>query len=208
MLGWDRQYSHSILSEADAESDLIDHTKDPASEETQRLAWDGRKGQWIPLAYSYTFPGSCFDQLECGPSGLQTRRVASYSFPPSKRHAVMLDQGSPKLRIVPRTTLQGRNPRIQPMVSKSPLVRVPWDETEDEETSWEPFDPFNLDSRPVQTMPWLDDINIEEFLSSAIDYQTDCRLNIPMSEPVYTSRGAKPNTPCTPSSPPPPIFTE
>lgn len=206
----------SILSEADHEAVLIDHTAEGRLDEGPKLAWDGRKGQWIPLAFSFSFPGSCFDQIRHGSDGLQARRLAHYSFPPSKRHAVMLDQGSPKLRVLPRTTINGRRPRIQPIVTKSPLVRIPWEETEDETettSNWEPFDPFNPDNaRPAQSMPWLDDINIEDFLSSAIDYQTDCvNVNIPMSEPLFSqqrTRSRKPTTPCTPSSPPPPLFTD
>lgn len=261
------------------EADLIDHTRVHSREDAAvastalpKLTWDGRKGQWIPLAYSFSFPRNSFDHLVRTPSKIHLRRLASYSFPPSRRHAVMLDQGSPKLRIIPRSDCKGRHPRtmgfqapVAAAIPRSPLAAairqdrrraapgswaetggeegsLPWlpqrqqrrrrlgnevDEDEDDETeddtesavAWEPLDPFNLPSRPVQRMSWLDDIDIEDFLSSAIDYQqTDQEVIgalLPMSEPVIPGgratglrAGLKRMSPCTPCSPPPPIFAD
>lgn len=146
----------------------------------------------------------------------------------------MLDQGSPKLRVIPRSDCKGRKPRVglhalpvaiprSPLATKQDRHKVPsdWgDETEDDAEStvaWEPLDPFNLPSRPVQRMSWLDDIDIEDFLSSAIDYQQLEQVVgalLPMSEPVIPGgaptniAGTKRMSPCTPCSPPPPIFID
>jgi hypothetical protein len=214
MLGWNSQHAPSLCSNLDDEGELIDHTLDNFEPSESRLAWDGRKGQWIPVVYSFSFP-DLFDYVEGG----RARKLAHFSFPPSKRHAVMLDQGSPKLRIVPKTTLQGRYPRLavppSPLVNKMASIR-PVDDDGDEEDEdddlevqgWGAHDPFNLESRPVQPMSWLDDINIEDFLSSAIDYQSDCNA-LPVSDPLYGRTGGRRLfSPCTPSSPPPPLFTD
>lgn len=233
MLGWEVE---SAVSEIESCTlDLIDHivsgnigtnraaeTSSAATTTAShtRLTWDGRKGQWIPLAYSFAFPKGPFDQtVKSVDGGVQCRPLAAFSFPPCKRHAMMLDQGSPKLRVVPRSTLKGRHvsniPGNGSALPQSPLsssrlrrptrARSGEEESEDEcrpSSAWESYDPFNLPSRPVQPITWLDDINIEDFLSSAIDYQADGGpLN---SEPSKVGKRA---SPCTPSSPPPPLFS-
>ena len=216
MLGWQSKAALSLLSDRPSPTGLIDH-RDLAE---PKLTWDGRKGQWVPISYSYTFPKSAFEHVLVANGQTCARELASFSFPPSKRHMVMLDQGSPRLRILPRTTLSGRNPLLPyqvKSVSRSPLAKRmrlgDGDyETDYEERTFEPVDPFNLDARPAKPMPWLDDIDIEEFLSSALDYQQNERIDfhcITMSEPVYPMN-AKPrkSSPCTPSSPPPPLFLD
>lgn len=248
-------YCDSLLSEvaeeeAAAAADLIDHTlqEEPSSSLEPRLTWDGRKGQWIPVAYSFTFPVSAFDHVlsindaHAEGTRVEARRLAHYRFLPSKRHSVMLDQGSPRLRILPKAILEGRRPVMAP---RSPLVKSTGSrstkrratdimaETDDEEVAYEPPNPFNPASEPkqalpspshtVKPLPWLDDIDIEEFLSSAIDYQADhhphyhgqqhqvstLSSSIPMSEPIYPHfYKRRRSSPCTPSSPPPPLFLD
>lgn len=238
----------SLLSEVAEEevaaaADLIDHTLQEGPALEPRLTWDGRKGQWIPVAYSFTFPASAFDHApgnsdaQVEGARVEARRLAYYRFPPSKRHSVMLDQGSPRLRILPKAILEGRRPAMAPC---SPLAsgtgrslkRTASDiaaETDDEEVAYEPPNPFSLaceqkhalpPSHSVKPLPWLDDIDIEEFLSSAIDYQADhhhrshhqsagLSSSIPMSEPVYPHFfKRRRSSPCTPSSPPPPLFLD
>ena len=226
MLGWEED---STVSEIESCTlDLIDHIvsgnigahrapQEPPSQAT-RLTWDGRKGQWIPLSYSFSFPSGPFDHIvRREDQDVQCRPLAAFSFPPSKRHAVMLDQGSPKLRLVPRSTLKGRHVRNVPDHDSS-LLRSPLtsclrnfpllgeEESEEEcngASAWETYDPFNLPARPVQPITWLDDVNIEDFLSSAIDYQADGGGTL-HSEPT---KAGKRWSPCTPSSPPPPLFS-
>lgn len=230
--------SGSVFSDFLDEPDLVDHTLDlwdeaagKAEQSTARLAWDGRKGQWVSIVYAYQFPSSTFDHVVKSSGNISSRRLASFSFPPSKRHAVMLDQGSPVLRVLPKITSKSRNPRIESrsaLFIPSPLAEergrqgaVLYEDTSDEETeasSYDPIDPFNMDSvKPVQPIPWLDDIDIEEFLSSAIEYQSYQSMHLEsstVSQPIFTdtaihapSRRHHPRlSPVVPSSPPPPLF--
>ncbi len=273
-----------------------------------RLAWDGRRGQWIPIAYLYTFPSTGFDHVvshtaraASGSGSLAVRRMAKFAFAPSTRHKVMLHQGSPQLRLRTSAICKKRNPeaarrgpvgrprRARPQVDASsphngqrrPSSKACLDDghgedrdvassplstgaatattsedglrrrsskgrrscyervmhrnagrgdaptqdgmaAEDDDggsmatSSYVPINPFHLEAlHAAQPITWLDDIDVEEFLSSAIDYQTDNHYEgPPIADPYrafvsgHFSKKLGTTSPNVPSSPPPPLFRD